>query len=415
MFLVFAVFGALSLRLHESALNITAPLHDDLVSDLVSDQPTLVAATNAKSPVSDSKNRIASVTAQSSNAIQNTKDNEPTPATSTTRIHWNNDAMGEDDIERALFVICMGEKATQSTVVERFVYSARKAGMFTGWIVVLTDAPPDRYAALSNWTDHLLFLQPQQRDLKKDYILANTTYKRFKTLILDYLDREPKLKNVELVYYLDADIVIGNALGGAFRGLERTYGIGRLGANANKTTSMDAGARGKIWMFQGNLKRWPLQSGQIVLDRRMSPPCLERWRRGFDGPDSRTLRKDQNILREMKKEMEEAIIKNSTLVLLDCELVKMKQAPYVEFPSVATARTRSAYLENHPNYTYSNSYSPMVHLRNDGGFANADQSKIQLFLRDLLRLSEGQQDPLGVTKKIEMDTKKENEQTKNRK
>ena len=150
----------------------------------------------------------------------------------------------EDGIERALFLICMGEYAAKSKVVERFVYSARNAGRFSGWIVLLTDAPSSRYeqpmANVNNGTEtnNLIVIKPRKEDIKTHYKYASMTYKRFKTMILDYVDRESKLKNVELVYYLDADIVFGNDLRKAFRGLETTYGIGRLGANkANNNTA----------------------------------------------------------------------------------------------------------------------------------------------------------------------------------
>ncbi len=34
-------------------------------------------------------------------------------------------------------------------------------------------------------------------------------YRRFKTLILDYIDTIPELESVEWVYYLDIDIIMG--------------------------------------------------------------------------------------------------------------------------------------------------------------------------------------------------------------
>ena len=429
LFLI-ALSGALTLHLHDSVLEATAPVHDDFVSN----PPALVEANtnttpNAHSPIANSKNSsnasdvgaqpsaakaIANTNTNTNTNTNNIDKNEPAPAAKTkTKIDWNDttttnrDKEGfKDDIERALFVICMGEKATKSTVVERLVYSARTAGMFSGWIVVLTDAPPERYATLSNWTDNLVFMKPREEDIKKHYKLANMTYKRFKTLVLDYLDRESKLDKVELVYYLDADIVIGNAIGKAFRGLEKIYGIGRLGATANTTTPSIA--RGKIWMFEGNSDNWPFQGGQMILDRSLSRPCLERFRRGFDAPDSDKQEKDQNILFEMKQEMETAMEGRNTTTVLDCEIVKMVQAPYVEFPSVKEFRKREAYLKKHPEYSHSKSYSPIVHLRNDAGFARA--RRLPLVVMDLLRFQKGEPDPLGVLKKISLDTKKENKQ-----
>eukprot|EP00984_Skeletonema_dohrnii_P013565 scaffold5612_cov108-Skeletonema_dohrnii-CCMP3373.AAC.3 len=45
----------------------------------------------------------------------------------------------------AIFLISFGEQAADSTLVERCVLSLRRRGQWTGYIVLLTDAPPSRY------------------------------------------------------------------------------------------------------------------------------------------------------------------------------------------------------------------------------------------------------------------------------
>ena len=304
-----------------------------------------------------------------------------------------------DDIERAMFVISMGKKAAKMNTVERFVYSAREIGKFSGWIVVLTDAPPNRYAKMETWTDNVIIMEPKKEDTKSHYKVSNMVYKRFKTYALQYMSRDSRLDQVELVYYLDVDIVFGNDMGQAFHGLEKTYGIGRLGVNStiNDTASI---ARGKMWMFKGNSGKWQVQGGQMILDRSLSQPCLGRWRKGFDQNKTAGYAKDQYLLMAMKTEQEEA--QNSTNSELECEIVTMEKAPYIEFPRVSEIKRRSKALRKNPTRVYD--YSPMVHVRNDGGTANMRDGNIRPYMRNLLRFKVDQEDPLKLLKKVRMDT-----------
>jgi len=310
----------------------------------------------------------------------------------------------EDDIERAMFVISMGKKAAQTKTIERFVYSAREIGKYSGWIVVLTDAFPGHYDGMNNWTEKVIIMEPKKEDVK-DFNVSNMIYKRFKTYAIEYMDRDPRLDHVELVYYLDADIVFGDNMNKAFNGLETSYGIGRLGANSTNITSL---GRGKMWMFKGNSKKWLIQGGQIIVDRYKSQPCLERWRKGFDEEESVRKGKDQYLLMAIKTEMDEA--RNATLLqpqsknitALECEIVMMEQSPYIEFPTVSNIRSRSGSLRKKPTRHYD--YSPMVHVRNDGGTATMKDSNIRPYMANLLRFGKKQKDHLGILKKVRMET-----------
>ena len=312
----------------------------------------------------------------------------------------------EDNIERAMFVISMGEKAAKMKTIERFIYSARGIGNYSGWIVVLTDAPPGRYDSINNWTDNVIVMEPKEGDVKDHYKSSNMIYKRFKTMAIEYMDRDPRLDRVELVYYLDADIVFGNDMGKAFRCMESSYGIGRLGANSTNAISL---GKGKMWMFEGNSKKWHIQGGQMILDRYKSQPCLERWRKGFDDEETAKMGKDQYLLMDIKAEMDEAM--NATLhqshssnqTTLECEIVTMVQQPYIEFPTVGKIRLRSKRLKQKGKSEIFD-YSPMVHVRNDGGTGNMKDSNIRPFMTNLLRFKKGQKDTLGILKKVRMDT-----------
>lgn len=310
-----------------------------------------------------------------------------------------------DGVERAMFVISMGEKAAKTKTIERFVYSARNTGKYNGWIVVLTDAPSGRYDGMKNWTDHVIVMEPKEEDLKTHYNVSNMIYKRFKTFAIDYMDRDPRLRDVELVYYLDADIVFGDNMMTAFKGLETTYGIGPLG-RVNSTNTTDLG-KGKMWMFKGNSKKWHIQGGQIILERERSKPCLQRWRKGFDAEETAIMGKDQWLLMDMKAEMEEA--RNQTHgnntgenITLECEIVLMEQKPFIEFPLVKNIRKASKELIKNPKKKYT--YLPMVHVRNDGGTADMRDRYIRPYIRNLLRFKKNQKDPLGILDKVKMET-----------
>mmetsp|Transcript_12482 Transcript_12482/g.25029 ORF Transcript_12482/g.25029 Transcript_12482/m.25029 type:complete len:229 (-) Transcript_12482:89-775(-) len=225
-------------------------------------------------------------------------------------------------------------------------------------------------------------------------------YKRFKTYALEYMSRDSRLDQVELVYYLDVDIVFGNDMGQAFHGLEKTYGIGRLGVNSTINDTASSIARGKMWMFKGNSKRMQVQGGQMILDRSLSQPCLGRWRKGFDQNETAGCAKDQYLLMAMKTEQEEA--QNSTNSELECEIVTMEKAPYIEFPGVKEIRRRSMSLRKKPTRDYH--YSPMVHVRNDGGTAGMKDKNIRPYMRNLLRFKVDQEDPLKLLKKVRMYT-----------
>ncbi len=312
----------------------------------------------------------------------------------------------DDRIERAMFVISMGEKAAKTKTIERFVYSARNNGKYSDWIVVLTDAPAGRYDGMKNWTYGVVVMEPKEEDLKTHFEIPNMIYKRFKTLAIEYMDRDPRLNNVELVYYLDADIVFGDNMNKAFTGMETTYGIGPLGSNTTNTTSL--GARGKMWMFKGNSEKWQIQGGQIILDRKKSQPCLERWRKGFDDEATAKMGKDQFLLMEIKAEMEEArnakFNKTKTIdnTGLECEIQTMEQAPYIDFPTVSKIRQYSRALKKDPKKKIN--HAPMVHVRNDGGTATMKDKNIRPYIANLLRFRKGQRDRLGILKKVQMET-----------
>ena len=88
------------------------------------------------------------------------------------------------DPTRLIFLISMGEEAKESKMVERFVWSARHRGQWNGYILLLTDAPIERYAGFS---ERFLVMNPEPQHFDTRF-KEDMPYKRFKTSLLDYLD-----------------------------------------------------------------------------------------------------------------------------------------------------------------------------------------------------------------------------------
>ncbi|KAL3937075.1 MAG: hypothetical protein SGARI_002290 [Bacillariaceae sp.] len=134
----------------------------------------------------------------------------------------------------------MGQEAAKTNLVERFVYSARELGAFSGYIILLTDAPEGRYDNIfqgANVVDNSSFIvmRPQAAHYRTDFKQKDMVFKRFKTYVPEYVAAEPRLQNVQLVYYLDVDIVVTKPMSTFFHGLEQKYQIGHVHEEASIT------------------------------------------------------------------------------------------------------------------------------------------------------------------------------------
>jgi hypothetical protein len=153
---------------------------------------------------------IAEHTSNTETSLQPPQQNSPVdPST----LHWKFPVSNFTitDSKRAIFLLSMGEDAAKSILVERVLLSIRRRGVFLGPVIVLTDAPFARYYSLTSVDPNLIVLHPLTKDwrweLKQDML-----YKRFKTYVLEYLHLDDRLESVELVYYLDIDVVVGQPL-----------------------------------------------------------------------------------------------------------------------------------------------------------------------------------------------------------
>ena len=99
-------------------------------------------------------------------------------------------------------------------------------------------------------------------------------YKRFKTLVLNYIEEVPELDDVEWVYYMDIDMLMGAPFDQLVKNLDEEYGIEGTAVDDedNHTTST-------IYMFKDpNSVKFAMNSGFIGMSRKNSKHCLDLWR-----------------------------------------------------------------------------------------------------------------------------------------
>jgi hypothetical protein len=115
-------------------------------------------------------------------------------------------------------MISMGN-STKTLVVERCIRSIRTSGRFTGYILLLTDRWGGEHYnhTISSWDPNTIIMVARDDDLNpKGLAIVHRPMmipKRFKTLLMDYLERDPRLDaTTHYVLYLDIDNVIASPL-----------------------------------------------------------------------------------------------------------------------------------------------------------------------------------------------------------
>jgi hypothetical protein len=273
------------------------------------------------------------------------------------------------DKTHAIFLISFGEEAASSTLVERCILSLRRRGQYFGYVVVLTDAPLQRY--LNVWDENVMVMRPQGKHLTNEdgtpiyYSKDNMSLKpkRFKTFILDYIAMDERLDSVELVYYLDIDILAGDTLDGLFHGLEEKYQV--VGRRPNDDVS-------KLYFFTPISQEWPLQGGTFIVERGTSQYCLDLWRAEIDMMTKTGRGRDQDALRNIYQRIESG---EET----KCELVRMENENYISFPTPRNFVKLSSKETKHAN---------LIHISNSV-YAKRIEEEIQnAYIHEILMLSE---------------------------
>merc|ERR1712194_10532 len=197
----------------------------------------------------------------------------------------------------------------------------------------------------------------------------------FKTFIIDYCDQEKRLDSIELIYYLDIDIMAGNSVSSLFSGLERKYKVSREERNVGLS---------KLYFFSPLSKIWPLQSGTFIVERRSSSHCLELWRNEIDKLTLSGRGRDQDALRTVYERTESGDESK-------CQLMRMNNENFVTFPTPRTWDTQIANKMMNPKATYHN----LIHISNSVFSKWIDEEKQNTFIHELLQLSEEEKPKYG--------------------
>ena len=302
-------------------------------------------------------------------------------STSTARFDY--------DPYRLIFIISMGQEAQQSTMVERFIWSARKNGNWKGWIYLLTDAPVERYQPTPTPTrshqndgitstrrvpenliegpdPQLIVKNPQPGHLDMTF-KEDMPYKRFKTRTIEYVESDDRLSQVQIIYYLDVDNIVGNDLHRFMLELETKYNIpspiphrtsstplrtvlsssispnnDRFTPTMAATTTTTGNVRSwlrnppTIWFFENKYKQLSVQGGQFIAVRDSSQPCLDLWRQRIDANPNQP--KDQPSLHTIRTDSDSGQFFGSSGGSrsrndYNCRIVTMKPEKYLYFPS----------------------------------------------------------------------------------
>lgn len=80
----------------------------------------------------------------------------------------NNDEIHDPNApKRAVALISFGEMAAEGTLLERCILSIRRRGEFDGKVVVITDAPKERYDG--QFDENVFVLRAKEEDILYDY------------------------------------------------------------------------------------------------------------------------------------------------------------------------------------------------------------------------------------------------------
>lgn len=284
----------------------------------------------------------------------------------TSRIQGQNHYTGT----HAIFLISFGEEAADSSLVERCVLSLRRRGQWKGHIVLLTDAPPSRY---EDWGDqnNVIIMHPREehfngadgKQLKFNRRTLSLKVKRFKTYILDYIDMDKRLNDIEVIYYLDIDIIAGDSLEHLFRS--------KMIESPPLLRGGEGGVLSTLHFFTPISSEYPLQSGTFIVKRSSSRHCLELWRKEIEKIAEGTVGMDQVALRNINE-----LIKAGAET--KCKLIRMDNEDFLSFPKP----------RNFDEISNSSSYATLIHLSNSKFAKWIDEEQQNKFLRAVLQLSE---------------------------
>ena len=234
--------------------------------------------------------------------------------------------MQQNQDDRAIYLVSMGEKADDISLVQRCLISIRRKGNWRGYVVVLTNVKfqkmyQEKLGKIDTYLygddSHVIALHPTYEQLQDTLTKAkrdSMKIKRQKTRALDVLEQDSRLDGVRLVIYMDIDIVVGRCLNSFLRHAENNYGVEAKGTNDEFES--------QLHLFED--RNMPLHGGVMVMARNSSEFCLQKWREEQDTNPLQAY--DQVALLHMYNQNQKG--KDTR-----CKVVQMKRGKHLVFPT----------------------------------------------------------------------------------
>ena len=198
----------------------------------------------------------------------------------------------EFNVETTVLAMISFGNATKQNHVQRCLRSARARGEWTGRVVILTDSPQNSATLVAQ--DPLVHLLTPRREDWEDLPHFNTMkikFKRFKTLLIDYMLADKRLQDVTHILYMDVDIVVCKPI---VPWIRKKWDMGRPARqSAPKNMSF-------AYMFDTGNGGMAAHSGVILLHTRLSNGCMKTWRERLDA-GRLSVTRDQFVIRLMRK------------------------------------------------------------------------------------------------------------------
>ncbi|KAL7551211.1 hypothetical protein ACHAWF_014425 [Thalassiosira exigua] len=198
----------------------------------------------------------------------------------------------------AIAMISIGTSEKQTKLTRRCIRSIRKAGKYSGHILLVTDSKElaktvqgdDKVEIFPVDPETVIFDRKDQ--WKKGNVKISAASKRFKMRLLDMMDSKKKLAGYKWLLYVDIDVVIGKPLKYFFDYVQqRTLGHSR---------SVDKMFSSYLLHFHEE-KKWKgdtqcAHGGIFLLNRQKSRHCLSLWEKAFRSGEHHM---DQSALAEV--------------------------------------------------------------------------------------------------------------------
>jgi hypothetical protein len=193
-------------------------------------------------------------------------------------------------LQDVAFVMVAFGKASQTQIVERATESIRRVGHFHGPIIIITDAPKERYEST---TDPALMVYSTQIPEELTGIEKTMAYKRFKTNCIDVVNSFSILDSINVIVYMDIDIVVGRDL----LSFAQFAGQTLRSCNQRRNNTNDFSFLLTMDRREEKVKREIIpeyyHSGVMVIHRLYSVGCLQAWQKVIE---SGRFHRDQQAL-----------------------------------------------------------------------------------------------------------------------